>query len=121
MDKIIIINEDRGFCQTYKQALEIAGFEVEVYFDGKVGLTYTLSQLPKVVILGIMLPTMNGFDVLKVLKEKTTTKEIPVVVCSKLSGEEIRELEELGISAFFSKSMCTPKIVLKKIRELVAG
>lgn len=121
MDKVIIINEDRDFCQTYKEALQKAGYQVEVYFDGKVGLTHTLAQRPKLVILGIMLPTMNGFDVLKVLKEKETTKEIPVIVCSKLSGEEVEELKHLGASAFFLKSTCTPEIVLKKIRELVAG
>lgn len=118
MDKIIIINEDREFCQTYKEALEEVGFEVEVCFDGKVGLTHVLALRPKVVILGIMLPTMNGFDVLEVLKEKETTKEIPVIVCSKLSGEEIEEVKSLGASAFFHKSTCTPEILLKKIREL---
>lgn len=119
MDKVIIVNEDREFCQSYKKALEKGGFEVEVCFDGKVGLTRVLSQRPKIVILGIMLPTMNGFDVLEVLKKKETTKEIPVIVCSKLKGEEIEELKHLGASAFFPKSTCTPKILLEKIRELI--
>lgn len=119
MERIIIINEDRDFCETYRKVLQKAGYQVEVYFDGKVGLTHALTKRPKVVILGIMLPTLNGLDVLRVLKEKETTKEVPVIVCSKLSGEEVEELKHLGASAFFQKPNCTPKILLKKIQELI--
>jgi len=120
VDKIIIINEDRDFCKIYQRALQKAGYQIEVYFDGKDGLTHALAQRPKLIILGIMLPTMNGFDVLEVLKRKETTKEIPVVVVSKLSGEEIEDLKHLGASAFFPKSTCTPEILLKKIKELLS-
>lgn len=119
MKKIIVVNEDRDFCRTYQEALEKAGYQVEVCYDGKVGLTRVLSQRPEVVILGIMLPTLNGLDVLRVLRERETTKETPVLVCSKLSGEEIKELEYLGATAFFPKATCTPQILLDKIQELI--
>lgn len=119
MEKIIVVNEDRDFCRTYKEAFQVAGYEVEVCYDGKVGLTRVLSQRPAAVILGIMLPTLNGFDVLQVLRERETTKKIPVFVCSKLSGEEIKELEYLGATGFFPKATCTPQILLKRIKELL--
>lgn len=116
---MVIINEDQTFCQKYQRALEGEGFEVEVYFDGKLGLTHVLSTVPKIIILGLMLPTMNGFDVLKVLREKETTRDIPVIVCSSLRGEEIEDLRGLNVSAFFPKTSCTPKLVIKKIRSLL--
>jgi DNA-binding response OmpR family regulator len=69
MTRVVIINEDQTFCQEYQKALRKEGFEVEVYYDGKVGLTHVLVAHPEVIILGLMLPTMNGFDVLEVLKK----------------------------------------------------
>lgn len=117
--KVILVNEDRDFCRTYKEALQKGGYRVEVCYDGKVGLTRILSQRPQAVILGIMLPTLNGLDVLRVLRERETTEKTPVLVCSKLSGEEIKELEYLGATAFFPKAICTPQILLAKIKELI--
>lgn len=122
MAKVIIVNEDQAFCKKYQKVLEREGFEVEVFYDGKVGLTHTLATRPQLVILGLMLPTMNGFDVLKVLKEKETTRKIPVVVCSHLvtdGSEEASEAQVLGACAVFPKSTCTPKVLLRKVRHLL--
>ena len=118
--KVIIVNEDRDFCRTYKESFEKAGLEVEVCYDGKIGLAQVLSQRPGAVVLGIMLPTLNGFDVLRVLREKETTKDTPVFICSKLGGEEIKELKQLGATAFFPKAESTPQILLEEIKKVLA-
>lgn len=115
----MIVNEDWDFCQRYRKVLQKEGFLVETFLDGKVGLTHILAQKPELVILGLMLPTLNGFDILRVLREKETTKKIPVIVCSRLQGEELEELEDFSVVAFFHKSTCTPEILLEKVRELL--
>lgn len=119
MKRIILINEDRDFCRIYKEKLEEEGFAVETFYDGKIGLTHILAQRPHLVILGLMLPTLNGFDVLEVLRQKETTKNIPVIVCSKLQGEELEELEDFSVAAFFPKTTCTPEKLAAKVRELL--
>jgi DNA-binding response OmpR family regulator len=119
MTKVVIINEDPNFCRQYQRALEKEGFEVEVYYDGKVGLTHVLVAHPEVIILGLMLPTMNGFDVLEVLKKKETTCKIPVIICSNLTGDEIQDLKDFKVSAFFPRTNCTPKMIIEKVRSLL--
>lgn len=118
--KILIVNEDATFIEVYTKVLEKAGFEVNSTQDGKNGLNQIMGEKPDLVLLGIMLPTMNGFDILKVVKEKEATRDIPILVCSHLTSPgspEEEEAWEMNATAVFYKAACTPEIILEAVRK----
>jgi CheY-like chemotaxis protein len=118
--KILIVNEDATFIEVYTEILEKAGFEVDSVQNGKSGLNRIMKEKPDLVLLGIILPTMNGFDILKVVKEKETTRNIPILVCSHLTSPgspEEEEAKEMNATAVFYKAACTPEIILEAARK----
>lgn len=119
--KILLIEDDKALCQIYRLDLEIAGFEVEEAHDGKVGLVYALNHQPDLIILDLMLPGVNGLELLGVIKEKETTKGIPVLVLTNLSGEEIEEAKKIGARECFLKITVTPKGLTEEVKKILAS
>lgn len=118
--RIFIVNDDQTFIEVYEKAFVQAGFEVGSAMDGKSGLTRILTTKPDIVLLGLMLPIMNGFDVLKVLRERETTKDLPVLICSHLvapGSPEESEAKNMGATKIFYKGACTPEMVIKAAHD----
>lgn len=115
--KILLIEDDQTLCQIYRINFEMAGYELEEAHDGKIGLAYALNHKPDLIILDLMLPGVNGLELLKVIKEKETTKDIPVLVLTNLSGDELEEAKNLGACNCFSKTTVTPKILTDEVKK----
>ena len=76
--------------------------------------------LPDVILLDLRIPKLSGFEVLRKLKETDSTKEIPVIVLTALSGDEDRnKIMELGAANFLTKSETVPKQVLEEIKKVL--
>ena len=80
MKKMLIIEDDQIVGHIYLRKFQAEGFQVELAGDGEAGLAATLKSTPDVVILDLMLPRMNGVEVLKKLRAEPTTRGLPVVV-----------------------------------------
>ena len=80
MKKVLLVDDDMEFCEAAKLLLESRGYEVPTANDGKEGLDKTRSERPDLVILDVMMPEMNGYDVCVVLKADPELKQIPVVL-----------------------------------------
>lgn len=119
--KILLIEDDLGLCQIYRTNLEIAGFEVEEAHDGKVGLVYALHHSPHFILLDLMLPGLNGLELLKIVKETATTKDIPVLVLTNLGSNEVEEAKKLGACDCLIKGKSSPEEVVKKVKEILIG
>lgn len=118
MKKILIIEDDKLLNEMYRIKLSIY-FNVTVAYDGKTGVDIALKTNPDLIILDIMLPgTMNGFDVLRELKQKVPLKNTPVVVFTNLSDEE-KTLKESGASEYFIKSDISLSDLVYKIHALI--
>lgn len=81
---ILIIEDDPAICQTVKDLLEIESFEVLVATNGKEAATIlsAASELPCVILLDLMMPTMNGWQFLDYQRNDPRLKDIPIVICS---------------------------------------
>lgn len=102
--KILIIEDNTDIVELYTLYFEEKNFEVFTSFDWIKGITEILEKRPDIVLLDIMMPQMNGFEVLEVITKQSSI-EIPIVVCSNLSQEsDIRKAISLGAKTYITKS-----------------
>ncbi len=111
----ILIGEDVGVVALkMRQALEKAGYQVEVAADGRACLDLALTTAPDLVMLDIMMPKLHGIDVLKALRADPRTREIGVMVCSAKDFKTERdEAARLGVLEFLIKPIASSTLVTK--------
>lgn len=80
MKRILMVDDDVDFCSAVKLLLESKGYEVFLAYDGLAGLEQTRKLKPDLVILDVMMPKMNGYDVCVVLKADPDLNRIPVIL-----------------------------------------
>ncbi len=96
MASVLLIDDEPAILDMYRMKLEQDGYTVFMASNGLDGIDIAKKELPSVILLDIIMPNMNGFDVLKTLKETEETKAIPVFITTNLpehtSGEKARSL-----------------------------
>lgn len=103
--KILIVEDDLFLSKAYEQAFTKLDCEVATLYDGGSVLATAKKTQPAVILLDILLPVLDGFEVLRQLKEDPKTKEIPVIIASNLGQEsEIETGKELGATSYIVKS-----------------
>jgi two-component system, OmpR family, response regulator CpxR len=95
MDKVLIIDDDEELCELVSEYLTVEGFETECVNDGEMGLQRALSAEHDMAILDVMLPKMNGFDVLRALREQS---KLPVIMLTA-RGDDMERIVGLEIGA----------------------
>lgn len=116
--RILIIEDDRLLGELLVKKLQSAGYEVELTLDGKEGLDRMPEFLPDLVLLDIVLPSMDGYQVLEAKVADSRIADIPVVIVSN-SGQpvEISRAVKLGAKDYIVKAQVDPNEVLDKVRE----
>ena len=118
MRSILIIEDESALQKTIGDALSQEGFSILSALDGEAGLRLATEKRPNVILLDLILPKANGFDVLKSLKEQEATKDIPVVVLTNLeSMEDIQKALDLGAMTYLVKSNYTLQEVVEKVKQ----
>lgn len=122
MAKILIIEDDPLMLRMYKKIFEFEKYEVETATNGEEGLAKVKSVNPTLILLDIMMPKMNGIQVLEKLKADSSTKSIPVVILTNLSGQADAETAlKMGAVKYIVKSEYKPEEVTKLIKGVLAG
>ncbi|MEK7145277.1 MAG: response regulator [Patescibacteria group bacterium] len=120
--KVLIIEDDKFMAESLAIKFKEAGFVIARLESGDKVVAEMLAQKPDVVILDILLPGKNGFDVLKELKEKEETKNVPVIIVSNLgSKDDFEKGSRLGASGFMVKATVIPEDVVVKAKQVIAG
>jgi len=120
MKKILIIEDDPFLSEMYSAKFIESGFETEVATDGKMGLIKVKSIQPDLILLDIVLPKMDGFEVLKKIKEDESMKDIPVVLLTNLGQKnEVEKGLSLGADEYIIKAHFTPTAVVTKVKEIL--
>jgi len=118
--KILIIEDDFFVRDLYDRELTREGFAVSTAEDGPQGLLKAVEEKPDLVLLDIMLPKMSGLDVLKTLKEKEETKNVPVVLLTNLGQDSvIREGFSLGAIGYLIKAAYTPTQIIEEVKKFL--
>ncbi len=120
MKKILIVEDDPFLSEMYVAKLTEAGFETEVAGDGKKGFSIIEKEKPDLVLLDIVLPKMDGFEVLRKVKENEKLKNIPIVLLTNLGQKnEVEKGLSLGANEYIIKAHFTPTAVVAKVKEIL--
>jgi CheY-like chemotaxis protein len=120
-EKIILIEDDIFLHRLYKDALINAGYIVISAKDGEEGLTVIKNNTDtSLILLDLMMPKLNGIEVLKELKKDPATKNLSVIVLSNLKEDAIiQEALELGANACLVKVDYTPQQIIDTVRQYI--
>jgi len=118
MKKILFIEDESVLQKTFEKALRAEGYDIISALDGETGLKLAQTQKPDLILLDLILPRLNGFEVLKKLKEDPQTKEIPVIILTNLERmSDIDKALELGATTYLVKVNYSLEEVVKKIKK----
>ena len=118
--KIILVEDDKFLSEMYVVKLTESGFEVDVAADGEEGLNKIKEQKPDLVLLDIVLPKMDGFEVLRNIKSEPSLKNISVIALTNLGQkEEVEKGLKLGADDYIIKAHFTPTEVVAKAKKVL--
>lgn len=118
--KVLIVDDDEFLLDMYAIKFREAGFSVEVAHDGKEALQKVESVKPEIVLLDIILPGMDGFEVLRSLYQEKRADNMMVVMLTNLGQKDDAERGiQLGARDYIVKAHFTPTEVVEKVRQLL--
>lgn len=118
MKKILFIEDESALQKTFDDILRREGYETISALDGEIGLKLAKTEKPDLILLDLILPKVNGFEVLKELKRNEETKGIPVIILTNLEGiNDIEKVLELGATTYLIKASYSLEEVIKKIKD----
>ena len=120
--KVAIVEDDQAISAMYRIKFEAEGFTVETAANGKLGLELVKTMKPDIVLLDLMMPEMNGDEMLTALRKTSWGKDIKVIILTN-SGEEQAppNLKELGIRRYIVKAEMTPRQVAEMVKTELAA
>lgn len=114
--KVLIIEDDKFFMDLLVKRLSGAGFDVVFSQNGKNGLDMAASEKPDVILLDILLPDMDGFEILTKIKEAKNTA--PAIFLSNLgSREQLQKAKDLGITTFMIKATVSLDNIVSEVKK----
>jgi DNA-binding response OmpR family regulator len=120
MAKILIVEDDRFLRELIARKLRNEGYEVLEAVDGEEGLKRIKEEKPDLILLDLILPGIDGFEVLAKAKEDPDTTQIPVIILSNLGQrEEVEKGLKLGAIDYLIKAHFTPGEIIEKIKNIL--
>ena len=119
--KILLIEDDPFLLSMYATKFELEGFEIVSAEDGEKALKTASKEKPDIILLDVLLPKMDGFEVLKELKINAETKAAPVILLTNLSQrDDVEKGLALGAVDYLIKAHFMPTEVVEKIKKILA-
>ncbi len=116
--KILLVEDDETLAMVYQQRLELEGFEVKHSTNGEQALSDAVEFKPDLVLLDVMMPKLNGFDVLDILRNSPQTRNTHIIMLTALSQpKDAERAKELGADDFLVKSQVVIGDVVARIKH----
>lgn len=118
--KLLIIEDDAVLQKALSDYLASEGFEVACALDGEIGLQMSLSEKPDLILLDIVLPKKDGYEVLAEVRANEQTKHIPIVLLTNLGSiSDVEKALALGATTYLVKADYKLEEVMAKIKEIL--
>ena len=120
MKKILYIEDDISLQKTIGEILRQEGFDLLTALDGEIGLRMAQENKPDLILLDLILPKKDGFEVLRELKNNKDIQDIPVIIMTNLEGTgDVEKALELGATTYLVKANYSLEELAKKIKGIL--
>ncbi len=120
--RVLLAEDDRFLRKAAETALKRQGFTVLPAVDGEEALRMARAETPDIVLLDLIMPKLQGFEVLRSLKADPATAKIPVIILSNLGQEsDVKQAMEAGAAGYFVKANLSLQDLVKRVGEVVGG
>lgn len=117
--KILIVEDDNFVAEVYIAKLAEMGYEATLAQNGEEGLEELKKNKIDLILLDILMPVMNGVEMLEEIKKRPEWKNIPVILLTNVGEKEsIQKVRDLGVKNYLIKSHFTPAEVIEKIESV---
>ena len=115
---ILLVEDDIFLVAAYKDGLEREGFVINVATDGEEAMTQLAAEVPDLILLDLIMPVKDGFEVLEDLSKDAKLKKIPVIILTNLGQEEdVKRGKDLGAVDYLVKANYTLAEVIKIVKK----
>lgn len=116
--KILLVEDDTTLAKVYTSRLELEGFDVRHVANGEDALSTAMEYSPDLILLDVMMPKINGFDVLDILRNTPETTNMRVIMLTALSqAKDKQRAEELGADDYLVKSQVVISDVVDRVKH----
>jgi DNA-binding response OmpR family regulator len=120
VNRIYVVDDEPDMVELLATVLKGEGYEVETYTDGRAALARVLEEPPELLLLDLMMPDLDGFELLKLLRLDSRGKHVVVLVVSARTGHRAQlETLQLGANAYIYKPF-SPRELAVQVRQLLA-
>jgi len=117
--RILLVDDEPNVVKLLTMRLKLSGYDVITANNGQEGLEKAQQEKPDLIILDLMMPQLNGYEVCMMLKQDTRYRKVPIIVLSAKAQERDKQLgKECGSDAFLSKPY-QPEALLSQIKALL--
>jgi len=117
---IFLVEDDQYLVDIYITKLEKEGFEVDLARDGQEALDFLEKNKPDLLILDIVIPSVDGWEILRRIRKEERLKSLPVIILSNLNQKrEVMKGINLGATKYLIKAHYTPSEILEEVREML--
>ena len=120
--RILLVEDDRFLRKAAETTLKQQGYTVITAADGEEALRVARSAPPDLILLDVIMPKLNGFQVLDALKKDPTTAHVPVIILSNLGQDrDVQQAMEAGATAYFIKADLSLQALVQRVGETLAA
>ena len=115
--KILLVEDDEALAAVYRSRLELEGFDIREVNNGEEALSAAVDMKPDLILLDVMMPKINGFDVLDILRNTPETANTRIIMLTALSQPKDKErAETLGVDDYLVKSQVVIGDVVERVK-----
>jgi len=117
--RVLVVDDERDVVDLLKTILQVEGFAVEIETDGRSALSRILNDPPHLILLDLMMPDLDGFELLKLLRLDPRAASVPVLIVSARTAHQDQiESLQLGADAYICKPF-SPKELVRQVLQLL--
>ena len=121
MARVLVAEDDALLSSFLVKRLQVEGYETRAAYDGQATIDAVKNWKPDLLLLDILMPVKDGYDVLAEMRADSAVASTPVLVVSNLSADQdIQRAKEFGVKYFVTKADTTPEAVAQKVRDMLA-
>lgn len=120
MTRVLLVDDNPVVMAVYRSGLSMAGFTVDAASNGEAALAQAAATVPDVIVLDLMLPVIDGFEVLRRVRADPRLMHVPVIVFSNsYTSERTNEVWSAGATQVLAKATMTPKKLVEVLKAVV--